>query len=60
MDNKCKDCVKRKLNCHSRCQDYLDFRKKLDEYNDKRRKEYREYESPYYREAWQLRKRKKR
>ena len=28
---KCKDCTKRTLGCHSTCEDYLAFRKERDE-----------------------------
>ena len=35
----CKDCEKRNPGCHSVCQDYIFYREKLDEYNEKVRKE---------------------
>lgn len=32
----CKDCAKRKLHCHSTCEEYISFRKKKEkEYEDK-------------------------
>ena len=58
MKNKCKDCTKREINCHSHCQDYIDFRNELDECNEKYRKEYRESESPYYRDGWKIRRKR--
>ena len=59
IKNKCKDCPKRTIGCHSYCEDYLKYRKKLDIYNEKQRNEYRETCSPYWREGWALWKRKK-
>ncbi len=35
----CKDCKKRNPGCHSDCQDYISFKKELDEYNSKRKEE---------------------
>jgi len=31
----CKDCAKRYLGCHDKCEDYLKQRKELDELNKK-------------------------
>lgn len=33
----CKDCLERKLNCHSHCQLYKDFRDAMDKANELRR-----------------------
>ena len=33
----CKDCAKRKLGCHSDCQDYAEFRQDIDYSNKQRR-----------------------
>ena len=38
-NNKCLDCTKRHVGCHSTCEDYLKFRKELDELNKQKRKE---------------------
>lgn len=35
----CKDCTKRTLGCHSKCEEYLAEKAKRQELNDKRRKE---------------------
>lgn len=32
----CKDCPKRHIGCHATCEDYIAFRKALDEENRKR------------------------
>ena len=34
----CMNCTKRKLNCHSTCENYLEFREKLTQYNQDVRK----------------------
>lgn len=31
MNIPCKDCTRRKQNCHSTCQDYIDFKKEREE-----------------------------
>lgn len=58
-DNKCYGCKKRKLYCHLSCESYLEYRKKLDEINREARYEYREHDSPYFREGWHIKRRKK-
>ena len=30
----CKDCKKRNPGCHSKCQDYISFKKELEEYHN--------------------------
>lgn len=35
---KCKDCESRKVGCHATCNDYADFKERLEEFN-KRKKE---------------------
>ena len=35
----CKDCERRNPGCHSSCQDYISYRKKLEEFNAKVKKE---------------------
>ena len=39
MSAPCKNCPDREIGCHSRCNKYLEFRKKRDEALDKKRKE---------------------
>ena len=34
----CKDCSKRELGCHSKCPEYIAYRKQQDEENEARRK----------------------
>lgn len=34
ITNPCKGCTERNIGCHSECQKYIDFRTKLDEYNN--------------------------
>ncbi len=34
----CKDCEKRYVGCHSKCTEYVDFRKRLDAENEVRQK----------------------
>ena len=36
-DSGCKGCAERREGCHSGCERYKDFRKKLDEANERRR-----------------------
>lgn len=36
----CKNCERRNPGCHSDCQDYISFRKELEEYNKKIKYEY--------------------
>lgn len=36
-DPGCKDCPDRHVGCHSDCERYLEFRKKLDELREKKR-----------------------
>ena len=38
-DPVCKNCEKRNPGCHADCQDYISFKKELDEYNNKRKEE---------------------
>ena len=59
MENKCHGCAKREINCHSTCEDYAKYRKWLDECNNKKRKEHKEYTSPYYRDGWFLHKKER-
>ena len=33
----CKDCAKRHFNCHSRCEIYLDFKRKMEKIYELRR-----------------------
>lgn len=30
----CKDCTKRYIGCHAKCQEYLTFKKQMDKYNE--------------------------
>ena len=44
----CKSCTdKRELGCHATCEDYLVWKKEMDDYNDKVRKR-KELDSLYY------------
>lgn len=36
----CKDCTKRKLKCHSSCEDYKEFRKNCDKKSDEKLKKH--------------------
>ena len=60
VKNNCKDCPNRTINCHSHCEDYLRYRKELDNYNEKKRNKHYETCSPYWRDGWMFRRRKKR
>lgn len=31
MVNKCKGCTRREVGCHSKCEDYIEYRKKLND-----------------------------
>lgn len=39
MDVPCRGCKSREINCHSKCESYLEYRRKLDEQNKERYKE---------------------
>lgn len=39
MDVPCRGCKLREINCHSKCESYLEYRRKLDEQNKERYKE---------------------
>jgi hypothetical protein len=39
MDVPCRGCKFREINCHSKCESYLEYRRKLDEQNKERYKE---------------------
>ena len=43
----CKDCPDRYVGCHSKCEKYLSFRKKLNEHNKKTREELRIQKASY-------------
>lgn len=32
----CRDCDKRELGCHSTCQEYIEYKKRTEEYKNKR------------------------
>ena len=38
LEAPCKECNDRYAGCHSKCQEYLNFRNALDEYNKEERK----------------------
>ena len=38
LENKCKDCQKRFVGCHSQCKDYQKYREELDKMNEIARK----------------------
>ena len=50
------DCPKRKVNCHAKCPEYADYRKWLDELNEKRK----DYDTYAYIIKSTLKRRKKR
>ena len=39
VDTPCQDCKDRHVGCHSTCKRYEEYRTKLDEYNEKHRKQ---------------------
>lgn len=39
MKGPCKSCEKREVNCHSRCSEFLKYRKRLDKINQIKREE---------------------
>lgn len=40
MQSPClKNCSKRSVTCHSHCKDYLDWKSKLNKYNEQKRKD---------------------
>ena len=39
MDVPCRGCKFREINCHSKCESYLEYRRKLDKQNKERYKE---------------------
>lgn len=39
MDVPCRGCKFREINCHSKCESYLEYRRKLDAQNKERYKE---------------------
>lgn len=43
IEPSCKDCKERYVGCHSHCEKYLEFRKQLDEYNQKEKEEKKLY-----------------
>lgn len=43
MDAPCRGCKFREINCHSKCESYLEYRRKLDEQNKERYKEINTY-----------------
>lgn len=47
IQSPCLNCSKRKVGCHSKCQEYKDFRSELDEYNAYRHRQ-QELDSEYY------------
>ena len=52
----CRGCEDRILGCHSTCQKYIDWKKKVQEYNDKM---YADKKNSYMPEAFMLRRNKR-
>ena len=60
IKNNCKDCQNRTIDCHSWCEDYKQYRKEVNKYNEVYRNDHLVNDSPYYREGWQIKRKEKR
>ena len=38
VQGSCKGCTRREVGCHSKCEDYKEYRKQIDEINEKAQK----------------------
>lgn len=41
ISSPCKDCIKREVGCHSRCTDYIEYRKSLEDIRKTKQEERR-------------------